>query len=368
MPQQSPETRALWIVRFEISSPEAIHRLLELTTRYHFNTIIPQVRGRGDAWYRSSYEPMAESLECQPAYFDPLEMLVREGHRAGVRVIAWINTYLVWTGETLPKSKQHLVHLHPDWIARNRDNGYQAEVSGHVEGIYVQQSSPEVQDHLFRVYTEAAANYDVDGIHFDYVRYPGEDYDFSDAALSRFNEFLSEKHIELALKSDFARERMLDLIDRNPLVWGDWRREQVTKLVRRIAAGVKSKKPGLEVSASVFPNPEDAYHVRGQDWRHWLKEGYLDALWPMAYSQNTETVEKQIKMAVAASSGHPIYAGLGAWQISAEDCAVKIQRVRQLGVAGISLFSYDRITDSGKSTDYLEHLKATVFTEPVPPM
>jgi uncharacterized lipoprotein YddW (UPF0748 family) len=66
------EVRAMWVVRTSMVSPQAIERAVALAARYGFNALFAQVRGRGDAYYRSRYEPRAEPLASQPADFDPL--------------------------------------------------------------------------------------------------------------------------------------------------------------------------------------------------------------------------------------------------------------------------------------------------------
>ena len=60
-----------------------------------FNTLLVQVRGRGDALYTSEREPRAESLAEYPA-FDPLQAAIDEAHARGMAVHAWVNTHLVW--------------------------------------------------------------------------------------------------------------------------------------------------------------------------------------------------------------------------------------------------------------------------------
>ena len=154
--------------------------------KYHLNAIFVQVRGRGDAWYNSPYEPRAEMLAGQPKEFDPLEQMVREGHAAGLQVHAWMNTFLTWSGARAPVSPQHLWNAHRDWFACDRKGHCSPRGNDQCEGAFLQPSNPAVQQHLLHVYTDVATRYDVDGIHFDYCRYANSDYDFSSSTLNRF--------------------------------------------------------------------------------------------------------------------------------------------------------------------------------------
>lgn len=358
---QPEEMRGMWVMRFSLTSPEAVRNIVAAAKRHNLNTLFVQVRGRGDAWYHSELEPRAEALAHAPADFDPLKLIIEEAHREGIHVHAWLNTYLTWTGSHRPRSPRHIVNAHPDWIARDKNNRYTPLASEQVEGIYVQPSHPAVQEHLYRVFTDVATRYDVDGIHFDYVRYPNLDYDFSDAALARFRAYMEPRLSDVgraAVKKDGSR---LAYVHMFPKEWAEWRRAQVSGLVKRIAESVQKVKPWVQVTAAVFADPEDAFKDKGQDWRRWLAEEYVDAVCPMAYNKNTEVVVAQIRKAVEAAAGRHIYAGIGSWRLSARDTAEKIARVRALGAEGVVLFSYDGMTENGRSTQYLDYLTRSTF-------
>jgi uncharacterized lipoprotein YddW (UPF0748 family) len=116
------EVRAMWVVRTSMVSPESIDRAVELARTYGFNTLFAQVRGRGDAYYRSSYEPRAEPFAGQPPDFDPLGYLLQRAQSAGLMVHAWLNVYYVWSQPQLPRSPLHVVRRASDWIARDERN------------------------------------------------------------------------------------------------------------------------------------------------------------------------------------------------------------------------------------------------------
>ena len=98
------EIRAMWVVRDSMTSPQKIKNAVALAKKYGFNTLFVQVRGRGDAFYTSQYEPRAEQLAHTSGDFDPLEVAVSEGHKAGLEVHAWLNTFLVWHSRRNPYS------------------------------------------------------------------------------------------------------------------------------------------------------------------------------------------------------------------------------------------------------------------------
>ena len=360
--QQHPEeTRALWVVRYSLTSPEAIRNIVREAKSHGFNTLFVQVRGRGDAWYSSDLEPRAEALSGQPVSYDPLKLIIEAAHSNGIKVNAWMNTYLSWTGKNHPRSARHIINAHPEWIARDNSNAYTTIATDHCEGAFLQPSNPAVQDHIFKVFTDVARRYDVDGIHFDYVRYPGKNYDMSDSTLKRFQKYISPELTPVGIAAVKADKTRLAYIHNFPERWEQWRRVQVTDLVKRISREVHSIKPDLEVSAAVFAEANDARADKGQDWREWLSQGYLEAICPMAYSKNTDTVFRQIAEAVAAANGRKVYAGLGAWRLTAQDTAVKIEKARAAGANGVNLFSWDGITNEGKNMAFLDYISRNCF-------
>src|SRR5205814_2831063 len=89
------EVRALWVVRTSLTSAESITELVRRAKEADFTDLIVQVRGRGDAYYTSRWEPRAAELAGTGKDFDPLALVIEQAHAAGIRVHAWINTFLI---------------------------------------------------------------------------------------------------------------------------------------------------------------------------------------------------------------------------------------------------------------------------------
>jgi uncharacterized lipoprotein YddW (UPF0748 family) len=355
------ETRGMWVVRTSLVSPKSIRQVVSTAVRFHLNTLFVQVRGRGDAYYASPDEPRAEALAGQPADFDPLDTIVKEAHKAGIQVHAWMNTFLTWSGPVPPTAPNHLWNAHRDWFAADREGIVSPIPTNKCEGAFLQPSNPAVQDHLFRVFTFVASHYDVDGIQFDYCRYANSGQDYSTAAIGRFRDAISPSLTQeriAAVDAQAAADRVA-WPRAFPLRWADWRREQITSLVQRISAAVKHEKPWLQVSAAVFPDADEAYSVKGQDWKGWIKTGSLDGVALMAYEKSTSHVMEDTRRAVAlAGENRFVYTGIGAWRLSAVDVARKIAAARAAGASGVNLFSYDGVH---RRPDYLDTLARGVF-------
>lgn len=372
------ETRALWVVRTTMSSPESVRELVRRAKENGFTDLIVQVRGRGDAYYESSIEPRAEALTRQPAGFDPLALTIEEAHREGIKVHAWINIYLVADLESLPTSRDHPIFKHPEWVMVPRGIAtelYDVQPDGgayldriiefsrlnrdELEGLFVSPAHPGVKDNLLDIWMDIARRYEVDGLHFDYVRYPNPQYDYSRISIERFRLEIEKKltpRERRTLLAEFRRDPLL-YIRKFPAAYGEFQRAQVTELVSRIYSGVKSVKPNAIISAAVFANEEDAARSRFQDWKEWLRNGWLDVVCPMAYTPDTEAFRKQLITAMNLASGKRVWGGIGAYKQTAESAVEKIRTARDLGVQGFILFSYDssiKVSDLNPQGDYLE--------------
>jgi len=363
------EVRAVWVVRFTMTSEEAVRAMVDDAERNGINTLIVQVRGRADAFYTSSIEPRGESVrESEP--FDPLELVVREAHARGMAVHAWVNTHLVWGPAALPESQEHILNAHPDWLSVPRALGrelvavdpfqprfvdrliqYAKENPSTVEGVYTSPSHPAVQDRVHAVWLDLAVRYDLDGIHFDYIRFPSAEYDYSIGALERFRLWargvlppMRWEQLDQAYESD-----LYAFVDGEADLWGDFRREHVTRLVERIHRDVKTIKPRLTISAAVIADADLAYNDRFQEWPSWLERGIVDIAVPMAYTPDSERFRSLVRTARSAA-GHPdrVWAGIGAYMNTVESTIGMIDIARTEDAGGVVLFSYDWAVGEGE--------------------
>lgn len=306
----------MWVARWDITTPESCKKVVEHAKKYNFNALFVQVRGRGDAFYKSHFEPRAEDLEGQPESFDPLAVILEEGHKQGLQVHAWLNTHFTWGSASKPKSPEHIVNKHPDWLMHTRDGEVTYTAIGQSEGAYTCPSNPEVKEHVKNCFLDVVKNYDVDGVHFDFVRYPSTEYCYCDGCLQRFKVEVDKT---LTPEEKLVLENFPGRIGYTlafPDKWDTFRRQQITDLVSATYKAAHKEKPGIIVSAAVFPSFDDAYNYRFQNWKKWLEMGALDLLCPMAYTKDTKVFTDQIKDALSAANGRPIYAGIGSWQIT----------------------------------------------------
>jgi uncharacterized lipoprotein YddW (UPF0748 family) len=378
----APEIRALWVLRTSLADPESIVTLVRSAKAHGFNTLLVQVRGRADAYYSSRLEPRAAELARQPLGFDPLATVLEQAHAAGLRVHAWVNVNLVSSAVYLPADPNHLVRRHPDWLMLPRDlakdlartnpasPAYLARLarwsrshSDQVEGLFASPVIAGAADHAAAVTRELVRRYAVDGVHFDYVRFPNDRFDYSRAALAEFRTFIRPRLSEEVRASLDRRLRgdVLAYADGLPAEWRAFRLGRMTTLMTRLRAVVKDERADALVTVAATPDLREARDHKLQDWATWLKAGLIDAVCPMAYTAEPARFAEQIAAARAAAGPHGVWAGIGAFRLSPTQTVANIRTARELGASGVVLFSYDSLVGARRTPDYLARVARGAF-------
>jgi len=345
------EARGVWISRWEytinlpFNTPEAqqqkILEMMRQAKAAKLNFVLFQVRGQADAFYRSGLEPWAAELTGtlgRDPGWDPLQFAIEAAHAQGLQLHAWFNTYTIWKGKQPPARTEplHVYHQHPEWLCVDA-NGKRMNLGDHY--LYLSPGIPSVQDYLQEVALDLSKNYDIDGIHFDYIRYP-------------------ENSDQLGYSRDAVSVARFRSANGNPrdLAWDDWQRDQINQFIRNFYEAVWQIKPKLKVSAAVLGNYDRAqnssYFSVYQDSRRWLKEGWIDFLLPMIYWQrNHPTVpfEKLAQEWVRSNQTERlILPGLAAYKFDspewpADEIAQQVHFIRKLGGDGMAFFSYSAL-------------------------
>lgn len=243
---------------------EELCRQLDMLKEANFNTVLFQTRLRGDMIYPSVYETFAESLSGKtgrnPGY-DPLKFAIEECHKRGMEIHAWMvcipagndrQVKLLGKQSVVKKKPTMCIHFKRAW--------------------YLDPGNPETAKYLASIAKEITMNYDIDGIHLDYIRYPENGENFPDGKTFR----------------KYGKGKSL----------AQWRRDNITSIVKTIYNDVKSIKPWVKVSSSPVGKYNDtrrysskgwnAYNAVYQDAKLWLETGIHDAIFPMMYFRDNQ--------------------------------------------------------------------------------
>lgn len=357
------ELRGLWVDTFHpaLRNETEARQLVADARRAGFNALFVEVRKRGDAYYDSRFEPRASDVA--PG-FDPLQRLLGLAHdvAAGPRleVHAWIVAFNIWNQQnSLPPQPDHPYRQHPDWLTRSStgalwDGGNYAFDPGH----------PEVQDHTFNVAMDLVSRYEIDGLHWDYIRYAGRQWGYNPVAVARFN-------------TRFARTGQPAPTDPD---WLRFRRDQVTDLVRKVYLSAFAINPRLRISAATitfapgitstaqWPS-SSAFSDVLQDWRAWMEEGILDLNLPMTYFRQSSHAASFSDWATFIKDhqyNRRAAIGLGAYlnPIAATFQQIAIARTpspQGASTAGVLVYSY-----AAPASDISRSTALDAFTQPSP--
>ena len=314
MAAPAPEVRGVWLTRFAWSTREELEDAVGELAAAGFTDVYFQVRGNFDAYYPSAHEPWAERLTGtlgQDPGWDPLELVVTQGHALGMRVHAYVNVFPFWRGESAPAESvpRHAFLEHPDgWLGRADVSSWALNESY----VFADPGAVGVRERVVAVTTDLVARYELDGVHLDYIRYPARQDD----------PVAATAHVTATV----AAVRGAVDVPLSAAVWG-----------------IHENHWGWDKVADGLPN----YH---QDSHAWLADGLLDASMPMVYWQVSDPPGERLDFRTLvgdhlANAGQGVvYPGLEA-KYGLEAAVACVETARELGARGWVLFDYSQAKD-----------------------
>ena len=316
------EGRAVWNHSGLGAYPGDWERSAQELAHAGFNMLIPNMAWGGVAHYASKVLPQSETFT---RYGDQIVQCVTAARQHGLEVHVW---KITWNLEGAPKE-----------FVENLRKGGRTQVSATGKSLnWLCPSHPHNVQLELDSLVEIAENYDVDGIHLDYIRYPGRHACYCQGCRKRFS-LATRQHIRewpASVAPETGEHRQ---------AYTEWRTQQITRLVRLVHKRVRAVKPEIKISAAVYGGYPACVASIGQDWIAWAKAGYVDFVCPMNYTEDTgyftELLEKQLAL---MPKGVAIYPGIGATasnSILTPDAVVgQIYLARYLGASGWAIFDY----------------------------
>lgn len=323
------EFRALWVDAWHsgFENSTATQSMVDYAVGCHANAIFVEVRKRGDAYYASTLEPTATGVTPAAGY-DCLADICARAHAAGLEVHAWVVISRVWTSTTAPPvtTPDHVFNAHPEWFSLTNSGAMFDSVSD----SFLDPGVPQVEDYTNNVVMEIVRNYAIDGLVLDYIRYPGTTWGYNPTAVARYNA-----EYGLSGSPTYTNTQ-----------WSDWRRQQVTNVVKRIYLEAKSIDPWLKVGASVWNTANTGYGSYLQHWDWWMSQHWLDYCTPMNYTTTNTTFDSYADDSIGRQYGRHIYLAQGAYLNTISRSMWQLNDAKAIGFPGIAPYSY-AVTNSG---------------------
>ncbi len=315
-----PEFRALWESAGTGIYPGDWDKSAALLRSSGFNAVIPIMFTAGLAHFDSSYLPHSSTYDT---YGDQVTQCVAGCHNHGIqahpRKQTWI---LLWTEQSFID----------DMRAQGRT---QVDVDGNPVD-WLCPSDPRNFQLEFDSIMEVVRNYDIDGIHYDFIRYPDSKTCYCDSCRERFTS--DTGHVVVNWPDDCYSGPLKE-------AYREWRRDQITRLVRSVHDAVKAVKPDVKISAAVFSSYPACRDTVGQDWLYWLEQGYVDFVCPMNYTPALNVFTNLVTNQLAfVKEQKPLYPGIGVRSSSSDlppdQVIAQIRVTRDLNTSGFVLFNF----------------------------
>lgn len=312
---------------------EELCAILDQLQEAGINTVLLQTRVRSTTIYPSSYEPwdacMTGTAGRSPGY-DPLAFAIEECHKRGMELHAWVVTIPI--GKWNSAGCQKLRKKFPKLIRKIGEEGY------------LNPEMAQTASYLADICEEITRNYDIDGIHLDYIRYPE------------------------TWKLKVSRDRG---------------RQHITDIATAISRRVKALKPWVKMSCSPIGKHDDLSRYRSGGWnarttvcqdaQAWLRTGIMDQLYPMMYFQGNNFYPFAVDWA-EQSAGRTVVSGLGIYFLSPKEknwsldvITREMEFTRQLGI-GHAYFRSRFFTDDTKGLYSFARYRFDATPALVPPM
>jgi uncharacterized lipoprotein YddW (UPF0748 family) len=283
------------------------------------NNVFANLLWGGNAHFPNKFVPTSVTMRM---YGDQAALLTKAAKKYGLQTHLWVVCF-------------NLGHAPEDFLKQMQKAGRTQTGADGKPTAWLNPANAQNQQMLLNAMSEAVRAYPFDGVHLDYIRYPGADYDFSAATRQMFEASLGEK----------ISRWPKDVQTGGPhhVKFTAWRAAQITAFVRRTHDTLKAINPNLKISAAVWGGWPDTLNSIGQDWATWLKNGYVDFVCPMDYTdslyQFNTLVSKQLALPGAAGR---IIPGIGVTadesQLRPDQVIEQIANARRLGATGFVLF------------------------------
>lgn len=374
--EPASQLRAFWVDALNpgfFNHPQ-VDELVSNVARAGGNAIFVQMRRHGDAWFNNSLDPRAGDPRLAPAAeFDALSYLIARAHQQGIQVHAWLVVSVVCRpSDPLWNHPGHVCTAHGPLV-----QGAQRWTTATFQGTQVgdlDYGHPSAVNYLETVVQQLLTAYpELDGLHWDYIRFADQSYGYNQVSVDRFNSAYGRPAGSRPNPSDPA--------------WSQWRRDRVSEVARRLYIRAKAIKPTVQISAATISwgglgsdgnfAASAAYERVFQDWPAWLEEGILDFAVPMHYFEEgvprtRAWYDGWLAFDRSRQGRRAIVPGVGAWLNTPEQNLGQTQRALAPDaagrtLAGVAFFSYANpfsgVNDAARRV-FMDQLRATVFAQP----
>lgn len=344
------EVRAVWHRPHE-KSDEEVEKTVNTLADAGFNSILIETNYEG---YANAQKCVHDFLPIRKGYengFDVIESFIRICKAKGIKIHCWFEDFFFGVdGHGCP-----MADIHPEWMAYRKDGGILHDA--YDTFYFLNPALPEVQELLLSLCKEILDNYDFDGLQLDYIRYPVIRSVDRSAGFEEPTKkmFFADTGIDIDIIEDTKSEEWKKFVS--------WRAEKITayvESVRNLILEYRAKGRDITLSTAVFGDPVEAVNLKCQNWQYWVKQGWLDEIYPMAYLNDAEDVGNEVGYMVKNYGEAPNISGISPMysHLPVIESTKQVEECRKAGAKGVAFFCAGSCTET-----QLEKLKIGVFRD-----
>lgn len=301
---EEPVRRGLFVSVMQdpqtLSSREEMSRLVDFAKQAGVKILFVQIYRSNQAWFPSKIADDTPYQTCRKKLSeDPLAFLIKRAHSEGIEVHAWLNLLSLGVKKDTPFLKKYGTEI----LTQNLREKKTIEDYKIDNQFFLEPGDPRVRQDLSAMVGEIVRTYpDLDGIQFDYIRYPDvkPHYGYTKTNIERFKKATGTK-----------------AVNEKDIRWNDWKRAQVTELLTGLVNTVRSLHPKMQVSSTGCMPYARAYYEAFQDWPSWVNKGLIDFVTIMNYSANPVEFERWLKNAQSKTTDlKKVKIAIGAYKLA----------------------------------------------------
>ncbi len=349
IPSVKVQNREAWVtiaeltsggeVLVHINSEEDVVKYIAYAKKMKLNALIIDGFAMSYSLYDSDIEGVLRLEQLKD--FDCIESFVRNGHEQGIEIHVLVCAF-AGGDASMVFPEGHYMNIYKDkYLLTNKGN-----TKDSYNSITLDMYDAEIREFQLKIFSEIVTKYDIDGLQVDYIRFPlpnyyqaddYEDYGYNEKTLAAFKARYGVNPIDLKITDSLWDE------------WCDFRKDIISSFVKSTYQTVKSIKSDITLSFTCFADYRDRQIYVYQDVEKWCENGWVDTLYPMIYTKDTQTRLGYAKnLAETLSKKSRLTLGIGAYVVTSEQYYMEqCYMSHELAADGISIFTLRYISTCG---------------------
>ena len=332
------QNRAMWYRAYEKSDAE-VRDTVEKLASLNVNALYLETFYDG---YFIGYMDL-DGVEHNPdnGEYDALEGFVRICHEYGIEVHAWCENFFAGYLNKDGTLSSPVLNKFSDKLLMDSEGNEFYYYNEKATFVFLNPNDTQCRKFVLNVYREILENYDIDGLHLDYIRFPELNYGKYDYGYNA--DIIKAFSKETGIKED---PRTFTKGSDEMKKWISFRCGIINSFVKEVFNLIHKEFPQTWLSCAVYPDREYAVNSIFQDVKMWVNNGWIDEVFSMTYSGENSFVSQNAAEYKEICKGNCFYStGLAAFMDTSKlNFAYQLTEVVSAGADGVAIFALSNIS------------------------